>query len=205
MNQQTLLESDDPQLAANKKLVYDFWRTVLRARDMSNSSEYLSERYIQHNPNVASGREPFVRFMSGAEPGDVEATIPDLVTIFAENDMVIMAFRREFDNPRNGGSDLLDNMVRHVPRRQQLDRRALGLRIDQSSVSRRHKTVDRPSVATESRSERSKVSGADHPHQLGRTAANHSRISLPCDLSRWFRGRWVSWPPQLRTTMKLRL
>ena len=103
MNQQALLESDDPQLAANKKLVYDFWRVVLRARDMSNSSEYLSERYIQHNPNVASGREPFVRFMSGAEPVEVSATIPDLVTIFAENDMVIMAFRREFDDPRNAG------------------------------------------------------------------------------------------------------
>ncbi len=105
MNQQALLESDDPQLAANKKLVYDFWRIVLRAGNLDRTAEYVSDRYIQHNPSVASGLEPFVRAMGGGnrEPGETQATVPDLVTIFAEDDMVIMAFKREFDNPRMPG------------------------------------------------------------------------------------------------------
>ncbi len=102
-NQQALLGSDDPQLAANKKLVYDFWRVILDARDMDRAPEFVSDAYIQHNPGVASGREPFVRIMSGAPRNELEETIPDLVTIFAEDDMVIMAFRREFDNPRSPG------------------------------------------------------------------------------------------------------
>ena len=31
-NQKTLLQSNDPKLAANKKLVYDCWREVLEGR-----------------------------------------------------------------------------------------------------------------------------------------------------------------------------
>ena len=33
-DQQALIQSDDPQLADNKKLVFDFWREVLQARNM---------------------------------------------------------------------------------------------------------------------------------------------------------------------------
>ncbi|MCK5210434.1 MAG: hypothetical protein KAI99_10615, partial [Cyclobacteriaceae bacterium] len=51
-DQQILIQSDNPQLAANKMLVYDFWRIVLQTRDMKLAPQYLAEGYIQHNPNI---------------------------------------------------------------------------------------------------------------------------------------------------------
>ena len=103
MNQQALLESDDPQVAADKKLVFDFWREVFNGGNADKIPEYIGEEYIQHNPNVPSGREAFMGFMSGREPGTTPDSIPGLVTIFAEEGMVIRAFRREIDDPRNAG------------------------------------------------------------------------------------------------------
>src|ERR1041384_3047085 len=57
-----LLQSADPRLAANKRFVYDFWREVLEAGHMDLAPKYLAESYIQHNPNVPSGRAAFVAF-----------------------------------------------------------------------------------------------------------------------------------------------
>lgn len=78
------MESDDPQLAANKKLVFDFWREVFQARNMDLAPEYMAEDYIQHNPNVPSGREAFVNFFGQFEQQPVKDTIDNLVTIRAK-------------------------------------------------------------------------------------------------------------------------
>ncbi|MDX1642096.1 MAG: nuclear transport factor 2 family protein [Balneolaceae bacterium] len=102
-NQQALLESDDPQLAANKKLVFDFWREVFQARNMDLAPQYMAEDYIQHNPNVPSGRQAFVNFFGQFEQRPVKDTIDDLVTIIAERDIVILAFKREYPDPQNEG------------------------------------------------------------------------------------------------------
>lgn len=102
-NQLELLESDDPELAANKKLVFDFWREVFQARNMELAPTYMAENYIQHNPNVPSGREAFVNFFGQFEQLPVKDTIDDLVTIRAEGDMVILAFKREYPDPQNEG------------------------------------------------------------------------------------------------------
>ncbi|MDR8393075.1 nuclear transport factor 2 family protein [Aliifodinibius sp. S!AR15-10] len=102
-DQQALLESDDPQLRANKKLVFDFWREVFQARNMEKASEYMAEDYMQHNPNVATGRKPFTDFFGQFEQRPVKPTIDNLVTIVAERDLVILAFKRELEDPENEG------------------------------------------------------------------------------------------------------
>ncbi|MEP7319500.1 MAG: hypothetical protein ABI921_12190, partial [Panacibacter sp.] len=51
-NQKTLLQSNDPKLAANKKLVYDCWREMLEAGHIDLADKYLAESYMQHNPTV---------------------------------------------------------------------------------------------------------------------------------------------------------
>ena len=56
-DQAALLESDDPQLAANKKLVYDLWRELVVARQVEAADKYLTESYMQHNPNARTGRD----------------------------------------------------------------------------------------------------------------------------------------------------
>ena len=50
-----LLASDDPQLAANKQLVYDMYRIVLQGGHWDRAHEFIAEGYIQHNPNAAQG------------------------------------------------------------------------------------------------------------------------------------------------------
>jgi predicted SnoaL-like aldol condensation-catalyzing enzyme len=102
-NQQELLASGDPVLAANKKLVYDFWREVLQARNVERAPEYLAEDYIQHNPNVATGRAAFMEFFGQLPRAPVKDTIDDLVSIVAERDLVVLALRRELpDLAREG-------------------------------------------------------------------------------------------------------
>jgi len=100
---QELLSSADPQLAANKKLVFDFWREVLQARHVDRAPQYLAENYMQHNPNVATGRAAFMEFFGQSPPQPIKETIDDLVRIVAEGDVVVLAFRRELpDLAREG-------------------------------------------------------------------------------------------------------
>ncbi len=100
---QELLTSQDARLAANKKLVFDFWREVLQAHHVDRAPHYLAEGYIQHNPNVATGRAAFMEFFSQFPPEPIKDTIGDLVRIVAEDDVVVLAFRRELpDLAREG-------------------------------------------------------------------------------------------------------
>ncbi len=102
-NQQKLLESDDPQLEANKKLVFDFWREVFQARNMEKADKYMAKNYIQHNPTVPSGRQAFTDYFGQFEQRPVKETIDNLVSIVAERDLVILARRRELKDPENEG------------------------------------------------------------------------------------------------------
>jgi predicted SnoaL-like aldol condensation-catalyzing enzyme len=102
-DQQALLKSDDPQLAANKKLLFDFWREVFQTHDMTSAPKYMAEDYIQHNPNVPTGRQPFMDFFGKLPRQPVKPTIDNLVTMIAEGDKVILAFRRELPDPQSPG------------------------------------------------------------------------------------------------------
>src|SRR6201996_1213977 len=95
-DQSALLASADPQLAANKKLVYDFWREVFEAGHMDLAPRYMAEGYIQHNPNVPTGRAAFVAFFTQfVKPKAIQPTIQaPVVTIVAEGDQVIISFVR---------------------------------------------------------------------------------------------------------------
>ncbi|CUB05959.1 nuclear transport factor 2 family protein [Marinomonas fungiae] len=104
-NQQVLLESDNPQLKDNKKLVYDFWREVFEGGHLDKADQYLSEDYIQHNPNVPTGRDGFVNFFAQySQPKPIRDEISGpLVSIVAERDMVILSFVREHQDPNEAG------------------------------------------------------------------------------------------------------
>ena len=104
-DQLALLHNDDPELAANKRLAFDLWRTVLNAGQVEFALDALDPDYIQHNPMVPTGREPFMNFFSQGERLDeVPETIQDeLITVLAEDDLVVFAFAREFDDPRAPG------------------------------------------------------------------------------------------------------
>ena len=94
-DQATLLKSSEPLLAHNKTLVYDFFRVVLRGWHLSRTAEFLAEDYIQHNPNVKTGRKGFIDFftqISGGRTKPIPAQLEGLVMVTAEGDYVTLAF-----------------------------------------------------------------------------------------------------------------
>lgn len=96
-DQLALLESDDPILARNKRHVFDFWRIVYEGGHLERAPEYMAEGYLQHNPNVATGREAFVElFKKRRPPKPVEALIKvPVIAIVAERDIVMVSFARK--------------------------------------------------------------------------------------------------------------
>ena len=102
-NHELLLASSNAQLAANKRLVYDFWREVFEGGHMELADKYMAESYIQHNPNVATGRAAFVEaFSKRVKPQAIEARIKAaLVAITADGDLVVLSFVREGVDPKD--------------------------------------------------------------------------------------------------------
>lgn len=98
-----LLASADPQLAKNKRLVYDFWREVFEAGHLELAEKYMAEDYIQHNPSVPTGRAAFVEFFGKLKkPRAIEAKVAaPLVSITAEGDLVVLSFVREVADPKD--------------------------------------------------------------------------------------------------------
>lgn len=98
-----LLASPDARLAANKQLVYDFWREVLEGGHMERAEKYLAEAYIQHNPNVPTGRAGFVELFSKFVPPKPIAprVAAPLVSITAEGDLVVVALVAQRPDPKD--------------------------------------------------------------------------------------------------------
>lgn len=98
-----LLASADPKLAANKRLVYDFWREVFEAGHLDKADQYLAETYIQHNPNVPTGRAGFVEFFGRfAKRKEIAPKVAaPLVAIVAERDIVVLSFVAERKDPKD--------------------------------------------------------------------------------------------------------
>lgn len=96
-DQLALLKSDDPRLARNKKLVWDFWRIVYEAGHMERAAQFMAPEYIQHNPNVESGREAFINTIGKARPArPVQATSRfPIINIIAERDIVMVMWARK--------------------------------------------------------------------------------------------------------------
>ncbi len=92
-DQAALLQSADPNLAANKKLVFDMWRAIIQGAHTELAPRYFTESYIQHNPNVATGRDAMVAYMKGTRPvRPIQPTITfPVIAIMAEGDLVMVA------------------------------------------------------------------------------------------------------------------
>src|SRR5438045_8796516 len=90
---EALFHSSDPKLNANKQAAYHIVKDLLEAGHWELADKYLTERYIQHNPNAASGRAGVVRFFT--EIRKVTPTpIPEkmttkVVSVVAEGALVV--------------------------------------------------------------------------------------------------------------------
>lgn len=85
--------SNDPALHANKQVAYHIVRDLLEAGRWDEADRYLTERYIQHNPNLPSGRKAVVDFFQGmgVRPTPVpERMKTPVVQVIAEGDLVVV-------------------------------------------------------------------------------------------------------------------
>ena len=105
-DQAAMLKSSDPKLAANKKVAYDFFRVVLRGFRLDQADKYMTNDYMQHNPNAETGMAGFKAYFNAIMPNPLPAipeTLPGLVAIQAEGDYVTLSFVREYDDPAAKG------------------------------------------------------------------------------------------------------
>lgn len=95
-----LLEASSPELAKNKRLVFDAWRHLIDAGREEVADLYLAAGYIQHNPNLATGREAAKAHFATREDLPIATSIRgELVAMVAEGDLVVQVIKIELPNP----------------------------------------------------------------------------------------------------------
>ena len=102
---EALFHSSDSRLNTNKRAAYHIVKDLLEAGHWELADKYLTERYIQHNPNAASGRDGVVKYFT--EVRKVRpVSIPEkmktkVVSVTAEGDLVVVAYVRELKDARD--------------------------------------------------------------------------------------------------------
>lgn len=94
-NPAELLASADPALAANKRLVFDFWRIVMGAHHAERAAEFVADTYVDHDPTAVPGFRGLLERVGRLPRTTPQDSIDELVSIVAERDVVVLAFRRE--------------------------------------------------------------------------------------------------------------
>jgi predicted SnoaL-like aldol condensation-catalyzing enzyme len=101
--QAAMLESPDPKLARNKRHVFDFWRIVYEGGHVDEAAKYMAPEYLQHNPNLPSGRQTFVDFFRKQRPP--RPVLPymkmPVIAIVAERDLVSVFSARKVRDRAN--------------------------------------------------------------------------------------------------------
>ncbi len=100
---ESLFTSPDPKLHRNKQTAMKIIKELLEAGRWDRADQYLTERYIQHHPGAAPGRENLVRYFT-ERPGYAPKPIPEkmqtpVVAVIAEGDFVTVLYRREVQHP----------------------------------------------------------------------------------------------------------
>ncbi|HWN84035.1 MAG TPA: nuclear transport factor 2 family protein [Vicinamibacterales bacterium] len=86
---------------ANLQFVLDWWREVIQSRHVELAPKYQAEDYIQHNINIQTGRDGFVKFFGSLGPAVPiqPALAQPPVIAFAKGDYVVVIWEREGKDP----------------------------------------------------------------------------------------------------------
>jgi predicted SnoaL-like aldol condensation-catalyzing enzyme len=101
-----LLQSNDAGLAANKKLVFDMWRTVFNAGHVEAADRFFSPDYKEYSLVALNGLEGFKRYHENKVKrlDTVPQSITDpVVTLVAEKDFVAVVTVEHYYEPDDSG------------------------------------------------------------------------------------------------------
>ena len=98
-----LFTSADPKLHRNKQAAYHIARDLLEAGHWDEADKWITERYIQHNPNAQSGRAAAVDFFTRVlkqEKKPIGKRLEHPITaVVAEGDYVVVVAPRTLKDP----------------------------------------------------------------------------------------------------------
>jgi predicted SnoaL-like aldol condensation-catalyzing enzyme len=104
---ESLFVDADPVLNRNKQAALHIMRELLQCGQWSRGGEWLTDQYLQHNPNAQSGLEGVVYYFTqvlGVEPeANCGKLTTPVVAVLAEDDLVTVVIAREYDDPRKAG------------------------------------------------------------------------------------------------------
>ena len=127
---ESMFTDTDPVLHRNKQATLHIMRELLQCGQWDRSGEWLTDRYIQHNPNANSGREGVVFFFTqvmrvaahrAVRPADDGDRRRDGRGRPRHRDLAA-----QLRGPAPSRPVLLDDVVRHLALRRRQSRRALG-------------------------------------------------------------------------------
>ena len=100
-----LFHSPDSTLDRNKQAAYHIEKDLLEAGHWELADRWLTERYLQHNPNAASGRAGVVAYFTHVlkvQPKPIPGKLGrPVVAVVAEGDYVIVVTPREMKDPKD--------------------------------------------------------------------------------------------------------
>jgi predicted SnoaL-like aldol condensation-catalyzing enzyme len=104
---EALFVDTDPALHRNKQAALRIMRELLQCNQWNRAGEWITERYIQHNPNAQSGLAGVVTYFTQVLNRQPTATCDKLTTpvvaVMAEGDLVTVIMPRSYQHPRNAG------------------------------------------------------------------------------------------------------
>ncbi len=102
---EALFTSADPLLHRNKQAAYHIQRDLLESGHWELADKWLTERYVQHNPNAASGLDAVVTYFTKVlkvQPKPIPAKLSQkIVAVVAEGDYVVVITPRIMNDPQD--------------------------------------------------------------------------------------------------------
>ena len=106
---ESLFKDPDPKLNRNKQAALHIMRELLQCNQWDRAGEWLTQRYIQHNPNAASGLDGVVTFftkvMKRQRTDKCDKLTTEVVAVMADDDYVTVMMPRKYPDPRKPGTD----------------------------------------------------------------------------------------------------
>jgi predicted SnoaL-like aldol condensation-catalyzing enzyme len=104
---ESLFKDSDPLKNKNKQATLHIMRELLQCNQWDRAGEWLTDQYLQHNPNAQSGLEGVVYFftkvMKRERVDNCGKLTTPVVAVMADGDYVTVLVPRTFDDPRTPG------------------------------------------------------------------------------------------------------
>jgi len=104
---ESLFTDSDPALHRNKQAALHIMRELLQCNQWDRAGEWLTDAYIQHNPNAASGLAGVIYFftevMKRPRVDNCGELTTEVVSVTAEDDLVTVMMPRRYPHPAKEG------------------------------------------------------------------------------------------------------